>query len=272
MEYETTQGERLAKIGFGTWRLTGRVCYQAVRSALERGYRHIDTAEMYENEGEVAQAIADSGVSRQELFLTSKVWNSHLRFNELLRACENSLRALQVEVIDLYLVHWPEPSVPIAETMGALNALVEARKVRRIGLSNFSVSEFAAAQAASPTRLFTDQVPFHILHPQRELLEYCTQHDIMLTAYSPLAKGRLAGHPVLEAIGARHGKSGPQVALRWLVQRPQGIRIPQASDPQRQRENFEIFDFALSDAEMAELEGVGPRTNFPLSVGNPGLQ
>jgi len=257
MEYETIQGERLAKIGFGTWRLSGRACYQAVRSALELGYRHIDTAEMYENEGEVAQAIADSGVSRQELFLTTKVWNTHLRFKEVLRACENSLRALQVEVIDLYLVHWPEAGVPIAETMGALNALVEAGKVRRIGLSNFSASAFAAAQAASPIRLFADQVPFHLLHPQQELLEYCTKHDILLTAYSPLAKGRLAGHPVLEAIGARHDKSGPQVALRWLVQRPKVIVIPKSGDPQRQRENFEIFDFALSAAEMAELEALG---------------
>ena len=257
MEYETIQGERLAKIGFGTWRLSGRACYQAVRSALELGYRHIDTAEMYENEGEVAQAIADSGVSRQQLFLTTKVWNTHLRFKEVLRACENSLRALQVEVIDLYLVHWPEAGVPIAETMGALNALVEAGKVRRIGLSNFSASAFGAAQAASPIRLFSDQVPFHLLHPQQELLAYCTKHDIMLTAYSPLAKGRLAGHPVLEAIGARHGKSGSQVALRWLVQRPKVIVIPKSGDPQRQRENFEIFDFALSAAEMAELEALG---------------
>jgi diketogulonate reductase-like aldo/keto reductase len=140
--------------------------------------------------------------------------------------------------------------------MGALNALVESGKVRRIGLSNFSVSEFAAAQATSPIRLFTDQVPFHLLRPQPELLEYCGRHDIMLTAYSPLAKGRLAGHPVLQAIGARHGKTGSQVALRWLVQQPKVIVIPKSSDPQRQRENFEIFDFALSAAEMAELEAL----------------
>jgi diketogulonate reductase-like aldo/keto reductase len=253
MEYELIQGERMARLGFGTWRLSGTACYQAVRSALELGYRHIDTAEMYGNEAEVAWAIADAGVAREELFLTTKVWQNHLRHREVLRSCEASLRALRVEAVDLYLVHWPDPSVPIEETMGALHALVQSGKARRIGVSNFSVAELAAARVACPTPLFTNQVPCHVQRPQPELLGYCQEHDIMLTAYSPLAKGRLAGHPVLEAIGEKHAKSAAQVALRWLIQQPKVIAIPMSSDPHRQRENLEVFDFALSPTEMAEI-------------------
>jgi diketogulonate reductase-like aldo/keto reductase len=256
MEHLTVQGERMDRLGFGTWRLSGRDCYQAVRSALQLGYRHIDTAEMYGNEAEVAQAIADSGLPRQELFLTTKVWNTHLRRRDLLKACEASRRALQVEVIDLYLVHWPEASVPMAETMGALNELVQAGKVRRIGVSNFSVQELADARAASQAPLFTNQVPYHVLRSQNELLDYCVSHDILLTAYSPLGKGQLAAHPTLQGIGARHGKTASQVALRWLIQQPKVIAIPKSVDPRRQRENLQVFDFALSKAEMAEIAGL----------------
>jgi len=254
MDYLTIRGERIPKIGFGTWRLSGPECYRAVLSALQLGYRHLDTAEMYANEAEVARAIADSRVSRQELFITTKVWHSRLRHDQLLQACNGSLRALLVEAIDLYLVHWPDSSTPIAETMGALNDLVRAGKVRHIGVSNFSVDEFAAAQAASSVPLFTDQVPMHVLNPQRRLLDFCIEHDIMLTAYRPLDKGQLGEHPQLRAIGARHGKSAAQVALRWLIQHPQVVAIPKSADPKRQRQNLEIFDFELTAEEMAELD------------------
>ena len=139
MEYELIQGERMARLGFGTWRLGGAACYRAVRSALDLGYRHIDTAEMYGNEAEVARALAEARIPREQLFLTTKVWHSHLRRREVLRACEASLRALQVEAVDLYLVHWPDSRVPIEETMGALQALVQSGKTRHIGVSNFSI-------------------------------------------------------------------------------------------------------------------------------------
>lgn len=256
MDYLTTQGERVPKIGFGTWRLSGSECYRAVRSALQLGYRHFDTAEMYANEAEVARAIADSGVNRRELFLTTKVWHTHLRHHQVLQACDGSLRALRVEAIDLYLVHWPDSSTPIEETMGALNDLVHAGKVRRIGVSNFSVDELAAAQAASSVPLLTDQVPMNILNQQRELRGYCIEHDMMLTAYRPLDKGQLGEHPQLRAIGARHGKSAAQVALRWLIQLPPVVAIPKSADPGRQRQNLEIFDFELSAEEMADLDAM----------------
>lgn len=256
VEYEVIQGERVDKVGFGTWSLTGRACYQAVRSALELGYRHIDTAEMYQNEPQVAQAIADSGVPREQLFITTKVWSSQLRYDQVMRACEDSLQALQLEVIDLYLVHWPGTETPIAETMRAFNDLVQAGKLRRIGVSNFSIAEFIEAQDASAVRLFTNQVPYHVFRRQHELRAYCIEHDILLTAYSPLAKGRLAEHPILAAIGAEYGKTASQVALRWLIQQPKVLVIPKSGDPGRQRQNLELFDFELTPAQMQQIDAL----------------
>lgn len=253
MEFESIHGEQIPKIGFGTWNLNGEECVRAVGSAFELGYRHIDTAEMYANEQQVGEAIKSSGLERGEIFLATKVLSSNLRQNAILEACDRSLRKLKLDFIDLYLIHSPNSRVPIEETMQALNTLVEQGKVRMIGVSNFSIQQQAAAQANSDAKLLTNQVIFHSQYPQRELLKYCRENDVMITSYSPLARGRLAMHKGLQAIGDRYGKNAAQIALRWVVQQPQVVTIPKSSNRARQRENIEIFDFELTDEEMTEI-------------------
>ncbi len=174
----------------------------------------------------------------------------------MVAACEASLRKLGVEVLDLYLIHWPSPAVPIEETMQGMVELVRKGKTRAVGVSNFSIAQQKAAQAASEVKVFCNQVRYHAYHPQAELLEYCQGEDVLLTAYSPLAKGRLARDRSLGEIGARHDKSATQIALRWLIQQPNVVAIPKSADPGRQRENFEIFDFELSEEEMARIGGL----------------
>lgn len=253
MEFETVQGVDVPKIGLGTWKMPGKTCYLAVRSALELGYRHIDTAELYENEKEVGRAMADSGVPRSEIFLVTKVMSSHLSHAEMLKAAQGSLRRLGLDQIDVYLVHWPNSRVPIADTMRAMNKLVADGLVRLIGVSNFSIEEFEEAQAASEVRLFTNQVSYHIREPDDDLRTYCQRHDVLLTAYSPLARGRLARDRVLTAIGKRHGKTASQVALRWAIQQEKVVAIPKSASAERQRENLDVFDFGLSPEDLADL-------------------
>lgn len=254
MEFETIAGERIPKIGLGTWNLRGENCYRAVLSALEMGYRHIDTAEMYANEEQVGRAMANSGLARNEILLTSKVSSSNLHHDRVLRACRRSLEKLKLEQIDWYLVHWPNARIPIEETMRAMNELVEGGMVRHVGVSNFSVVQMGEAQAASSAKIITNQVVYYPGRGQRDILAYCRAEDILLTAYSPLAKGRLANHHALGAIGKAHGKTASQVALRWLAQQPKVIVIPKSADSNRQRENIEIFDFELTAEEAAEID------------------
>ena len=253
MEFETVQGAVIPKIGFGTWQLQGNTCYRAVISALQLGYRHLDTAEIYDNEAQVGRAIADSGVARSEIFLATKVWTDHLGYSDVLRAAGGSLKRLGLDRIDLYLVHWPRAAMPIAETMQAMNELVEGGQIARLGVSNFSVKQFEAAQRASSVKLFTNQVPFAVSGIDRSMLEYCQRNDVLLTAYSPLDRGRLARDQSLQSVGDRHGKTAAQVALRWCIQQANVVAIPKSESRGRQRENLELFDFELSKADLAEL-------------------
>jgi diketogulonate reductase-like aldo/keto reductase len=255
MEFETIQGAKLPKLGFGTWNLRGEECRRATQSAIEIGYRHIDTAEMYENEEPVGEALRQSGIDRSEFFITTKVY-SHLRYADVVNACERSLKKLGVEAVDLYLIHWPSSSMPIEETIRGMNELVSTGKTRLIGVSNFSVSQFDEAQKHADTRIFTNQIPHHPLRFDREMLKYCQQNDVMLTAYSPLAKGRVSSNSTLEKIGQQYGKTASQVALRWLVQQDKVIAIPKSRSQKRQQENFDIFDFTLSVEDIAEIDGL----------------
>ena len=241
-------GRQMPALGLGTWPLRGTTCEQAVRTALDLGYRHIDTAERYENESEVGAAIAGSGIDRADLFVTTKVWPDHFRAADLRRAMDESLRRLRLDYVDLYLLHWPNEQVPLAETVGALNEVAAQGKARSIGVSNFSVSLLDEAIALSTAPIACDQVKYHVLHPQRTLVEHARAQGIAVTAYSPLAKGQLADDPVLARIGAKHGKTALQVALRWLVQQEGVAAIPKATREPNLRSNFEIFDFSR-DAE-----------------------
>jgi diketogulonate reductase-like aldo/keto reductase len=253
MEYLEIQGERVPKIGLGTWNMRGEACYRGTLSALELGYRHIDTAEMYRNEAEVGRAIADSGVDRSEIFLATKVSASHLSHDGVLEAADNSLQRLDLDAIDLYLVHWPNDRIPIEETMAGMNELVRLGKVRQIGVSNFSVNELKEAEAASQARIFTNQIEYFIGHTAKAMLRYCQDNDILLTAYSPLDRGRLHPSGALEAVAKDHGVTIAQVALRWLIQQENVVAIPKSAHPGRQRENLDLFGFELSADDIARL-------------------
>ena len=246
-------GQQMPALGLGTWQLRGAACEQAVRTALDLGYRHFDTAERYGNEAEVGAAIAGSGVDRAEVFVVTKVWPDHFRAADLRRAADDSLRRLRLDYVDLYLLHWPNPAVPLAETMGALDEVAAQGKARAIGVSNFSVSLMREAAALSAAPITCNQVEYHVLRPQPALVEHARAAGVAIAAYSPLAKGRLADHPVLTRIGAKYGKSASQVALRWLLQQDGVAAIPKATREPNLRANLEIFDFSLDAGDQQEL-------------------
>jgi diketogulonate reductase-like aldo/keto reductase len=257
MEYVTAQGVDVPAIGFGTWPMKGEACRTAVRTALETGYRHVDTAQMYENEEAVGRAIAESDVPRADVFLVTKVLRGNLARDDLLDSVDESLQRLGTG-IDLLLIHAPSRSVPVEESIGAMNELQERGSVDHIGVSNFSVDQLREAIDASDTPILTNQVEYHPFESQDEVLEFCIENDVALTAYSPLAEGRVVGNDVLEEIGSRHGKTSAQVALRWLLQQELVVPIPKASGRTHIEENFDVFDFELGDEEVErifELQG-----------------
>jgi 2,5-diketo-D-gluconate reductase B len=246
------QGTTIPKLGFGTWQIEGPECQQAVEDALAIGYRHIDTARAYGNEREVGRGLAAGGVPRQEFFLTTKIWREEYAPDDLRRAAEDSLRNLQVDCIDLLLLHWPNPDFALEETLGALVALRDDGLILHLGVSNFPVGMLREALEIAP--VFADQVEFHPFLSQDALVDLAAEQDFMVTAYSPLARGRVPRDPTLREIGEAHGKTAGQVALRWLLDKPQVCAIPKASSHERRLENFEVFDFELSDDERAAIE------------------
>jgi 2,5-diketo-D-gluconate reductase B len=250
--YVNALGTGIPALGFGTYGLEGRVARRMVGYALEIGYRHIDTAQMYGNEAEIGAAIADSAVPRGEIWLTTKIWPDNFRDGDLQRAAEQSVDRLRTQP-DLLLLHWPNPRVPLKETIGALNQAKRRGLTRHIGISNFTVPLIREAVALSEEPLILDQVEYHPHLSQRAVLEELRAKGMALTAYSPIAKGRVFADPTLQRIGQGHGKNPGQVALRWLIQQDGVTAIPRSSREAHARANFEIFDFALSDAEMAEI-------------------
>ena len=240
-------------IGLGTWQLEGAVAQSLVEQALEIGYRHIDTAQIYRNEQDVGAALAATGVPRDEIFLTTKVWITNLHENDLRRSVDESLAKLQVDQVDLLLLHWPKPHPSMSETMGALNAVKARGQTRAIGVSNRPADLFDEAAALADSPIATNQVEYHPYLSQARLLAQARAAGASLTAWSPLAQGHVAHDPVLIEIGQAHGKSPGQVTLRWQVQQEGVVTIPRTSNPTRLAENFDIFDFALTDAEMARI-------------------
>jgi len=246
---------QMPALGFGTWQLEGPDARRMVETALEIGYRHIDTAYLYKNEREVGEAIRGSGVPREEIFLTTKVWTDAFRDGDLQRAAEGSVERLGVGPVDLLLLHWPKPHPPIEETVRALNDARARGFTRNIGVSNFPSAVFERAVKASEAPLATNQVEYHPFLSQRPLRETLDRHGASLTAWSPLAQGQVADDPTLKAIAQAHGKTPGQVTLRWLVQ--QGVvAIPRTTKESRARENFAIFDFELTAEEMDRIFGL----------------
>lgn len=251
------QGTAVPALGLGTYRLRGKAAESTVREAIELGYRHIDTAEYYENQAAIGAAIEEAAVDREELFVTTKIWHTNLEAAAAKQSARASLAKLGLETIDLLLIHWPSDRVPIEETIGAMNELQAAGRVDHIGVSNFSIDQLEAAIEASRTPIFTNQVEYNPYTSRPELHDFSVENDILLTAYSPLAKGTVIDDPVLESIGDRYGKSPAQVTLRWLCQQKNVAAIPKATSRAHLEANREINDFELTDEEMTEIASLG---------------
>jgi diketogulonate reductase-like aldo/keto reductase len=252
------RGARIPLLGLGTWELRGRACARVVEQALRLGYRHIDTAEMYDNEREVGEGLRVSGVTRDEVFVTTKVWPSHFAPSELERAAKASLARLRLTSVDLLLLHWPNRQIPLSETLAALCKVKQGGLARHIGVSNFTVALLDEANRLAAEPLVCNQIEMHPFLDQTKVADACRAHGMAIVAYSPIARGGAKNDAVLSRIGKAHGKSAAQASLRYLVQ--QGIVvIPRSGSVQHLSENREIFDFALSGAEMAEIHALAHR-------------
>jgi 2,5-diketo-D-gluconate reductase B len=257
--YITASGVQIPRIGFGTWPLRGDRCAEVVREALRLGYRHIDTAQGYQNEAAVGEGLRASGVRREDVFITTKVIPEMLSNGPLQESVEQSLKRLQVDQVDLLLIHWPNPAIDIRESMDALSDAKRRGLTRLIGVSNFTAALLDEAVKVSPEKIVTNQIELHPYVQQGRVVEATRRHGLAITAYCPVAHGKVAVDPVLRKIGAGHAKTAAQVALRWLIQQGDVIAIPKASSVERLRENLDVLDFSLSDEEMVEIDAI-PRT------------
>jgi 2,5-diketo-D-gluconate reductase B len=248
------QGTTVPKLGFGTWQIEGPECQEAVEDALAIGYRHIDTARAYGNEAEVGRGIAAAGIPRNEFFLTTKIWREEYAPGDLQRAAEDSVKNLQVDCLDLLLLHWPNPDFPLEETLGALAELRDEGLILHLGVSNFPAGMLREALDVAP--IFADQVEFHPFLSQDPLVELAVEKDFMVAAYSPLARGKVPRDETLRTIAEAHGKTAGQVALRWLLDKPQVCALPKASSHERRVENFEVFDLELTDDDRAAIDAL----------------
>lgn len=252
MQTVEANGARIPAIGLGTMTLKGETCVEIVGAALRFGYRHLDTAQMYGNEAEVGQGLRDSGLARDEVFVTTKVWHSNLAPADFERTFEESLKKLDLASVDLLLIHWPNAAVPMADMIGSLCKVAADKRARHVGVANVTVGMVEEAVRLATVPLVTNQIEVHPYIDQRRLIDTCRKHGLSITAYCPLARGGVPSDPVLQRIGAAHGRSASQVALRWLVQ--QGlIAIPRTASRDRLAENLAVFDFDLSAQDMADI-------------------
>ena len=248
-------GANIPLLGLGTWDIRGAVCTRIVEQAIRLGYRHVDTAAAYENEREVGEGVKNSGVPRDQIFVTTKVWYTHLSPADFLRSARESLVKLKLDYVDLLLIHWPNESIPLDQTIAALCKAKRDGMTKNIGISNFTTALINEAVQYATEPIAANQIELHPYLDQSRVIEACKSNGIAVTAYSPIARGKTGGDPVLEKIGRAHKKSEAQVCLRYLIQ--QGIiAIPRTSKVERLSENAEIFDFELSPAEMAEVRSL----------------
>lgn len=250
MEHVAVQGVEVPALGLGTWGKEGDDCREAVEMALDIGYRHVDTARRYGNEGAVGQAIQNASVDREEIFLTTKIMGTAAGDGQFQSTVRRSLDALGTSYLDLVLLHWPSITTPFRETAHAMAEVVDQDLARNVGVSNFRLWRLKRAREASPIPLLADQVQFHPYYPHRSLLKYCQAEDLLLTAYSPLARGGILDDEVLTEIGNRYEKSAAQVALRWATQHQNVAAIPKSSSQDHLEENLAIFDFRLDETEF----------------------
>lgn len=257
----TAHGAVIPVVGYGTMlypepeRAVDLITY-----AIQSGYRHIDTARKYGSEQWVGEAIRGAGVARDELWVTTKVTEENAKADDFARSLDTSLKTLGLDYVDLLLIHWPQPRVPLEETLGALARAKQEGLARHIGVSNFTVALIDEAVAKCSEPLVTNQIEYHAYLRQDKVLTACARQGMIVTCYAPLARGRLLDDPVLIEIGAAHGKTAAQIALRWLIQQPQVAVVPRALEFNEIQEDIDLFDFELTEAEMARIGALRDRS------------
>jgi 2,5-diketo-D-gluconate reductase B len=246
-------------LGLGTWQNTDpAACADTVATALETGYRHVDTAQVYDNEEHVGEGIARADVPREEVFLATKVWIDRLGYDDVLSSTEESLRKLGVDAVDLLYVHWPADAYEPADTLAAFDELYDRGLADRIGISNFEPEQVTTAVETAEAPVFANQIECHPLLPRTELREHCAAHDVAVVAYSPLARGEVFEVPEIQAVAEKHGVSEAQVSLAWL--REKGVTaIPKATGAPHVRDNWASLSLDLDDEDVARIDGIDRR-------------
>lgn len=261
MKYLTLNNVKVPALGLGTYRSTGPRSADVIRMAIEEyGYRHIDTAQFYENEREVGEGIRRSGVPREDIFLVTKVWPANHARDRFLPSVESSLRKLGADYVDLLLIHWPNADLPLKTYLTELEKARSLGMTRLVGVSNFNIAQLQETLDLG-VPIVTNQVEFHPLIDQEKLRQFMRSNGISLTAYSPLAQGLIPGNQLLQEIGVKYGKSASQVALRWMIQLDEVMTIPKTGNPARLEENMDIFDFELSETDMAQINALRQQNN-----------
>lgn len=261
--YTLANAVKIPCVGFGTWQTPdGETTTQSVLAALEAGYRHVDTAAVYGNEKGVGDAIKKSGINREELFITSKLWNSERGYETTLAAFEVTMEKLQLETLDLYLIHWPAAKGDAADwqktnldTWRAFEHLYNTKRIRAIGVSNFLPHHLEPLIRDAAVRPMVNQIEFHPGFMQKESVDFCRAHNILIQAWSPLGTGKMLTDKTLAAIAAKYSKSVAQLCIRWCLQHDT-LPLPKSVTPSRIRENAQVFDFAISDADMATINAM----------------
>ncbi|MCJ8053281.1 aldo/keto reductase [Shinella curvata] len=256
MKTINANGAHIPQLGFGTFRMPEADVLSILPRALQSGFTHVDTAQIYENEAAVGDAIQKSGVARETIFLTTKVWVANYAKDAFAVSVAESLRKLKTDHVDLLLLHWPNEAVPLEVQIAELNAVREKGLARHIGVSNFNTALMAEAVRLSAAPLVTNQVEYHPFLDQTAVLEAAGKHGMALTAYFAMADGKVPADPVLNEIAAAHGKSAAQIALRWLIQQPDVVALTKTVTEARLAENLAIFDFALTPDEMARIHAL----------------
>jgi 2,5-diketo-D-gluconate reductase B len=253
MKHITVKDAKIPVLGLGTFQLADEVARKITAAAISEGYRHIDTAQIYQNEAGVGKAIKEAGISREEIFLTTKVFRESLYKKEFMPAVEESLRKLKTDYVDLLLIHWPNRNVPVAEYMEQLMEAQRKGYTKYIGVSNHPTALLDEVLATGAD-IITNQVEYHPLINQTKLYTYLRGKGVSLTAYSPIAQGKVLGNPTLKGIGEKYGKNEVQVAMRWLVQQDGVMAIPRTSKIERLADNINIFDFELLAEDVAQID------------------
>lgn len=254
---EEFQLDGMARLGLGTWQNTDpEDCANSVQTALEMGYRHIDTAQIYDNEESVGEGLAAADVPREDYFLATKIWTSNLSYDDVIETAKESLDRLGVEYLDLLYVHWPVNEYDAEDTLSAFDQLREEGLIRNVGVSNFEPEHLDTARDVLDAPVFANQVEMHPYLQQDDLLAHCRKHDVNVVAYSPLARGRVFEDETMQDIAEKHDASPAQVSLAWLLQRDGVAAIPKATGEDHIRDNYGALDLRLDDEDIGRIEGL----------------